>query len=160
MERDYEYSRYEDDPRDRDDRRYRDYRERPMERSRRNRRRRPRPRPQSWSQSRSRSPSFTHRRKENPKHWSRNQLWAYLRSKGENMKKWDGQPTSKLEARVRELKQKDTDKTVVYVVDADFLEKKLRSSKHKKMEVHFDDGKKASKKSKSKSNNECSDQDQ
>ncbi|XP_029819365.1 neurofilament heavy polypeptide-like [Manacus vitellinus] len=158
-ERDYEYSRYEDDLRDREDRRYRDYQERPMGRSRRDRQRRPRPRPRSWSRSCSRSLSFTRRRKENSKRGSRNQLWAYLRSKGENMKKWDGEPTSKLEARVRELKRKKTDKKVVYVVDGDFLEEKLRSPKHEKMEVHFDNGKK-SKKSKSNSDDECSDQDQ
>ncbi|KAJ7414759.1 hypothetical protein BTVI_40275 [Pitangus sulphuratus] len=63
---------------------------------------------------------------------------------GENMKKWDGQPTSKLGARVRELKQKEANKKFVYVVNADFLEKQLQSPRHKKAEVHFRDNKKAS----------------
>ncbi|KAJ7395961.1 hypothetical protein BTVI_149713 [Pitangus sulphuratus] len=125
MERDYEYSIYEDDPRDRDGRSYRDYRERSME--------------LSWRQS-------------------RNQLWTYIHIKAENMRKWDGKPTSKLETRVRELKQNDTDKKIVYVVDTEFLEKKLQSPKHKKMEVCFDNDKKASKNAKS--DHKCSDQDQ
>ncbi|KAJ7399488.1 hypothetical protein BTVI_114286 [Pitangus sulphuratus] len=79
---------------------------------------------------------------------------------GKNMKKWDGEPTSKLEARVRELKRKETNKKFVYVVDADFLEKQLRSPRHKKTEVCFCDDKKASGGAKRKSDSECSDKDQ
>ncbi|KAJ7409508.1 hypothetical protein BTVI_56329 [Pitangus sulphuratus] len=63
---------------------------------------------------------------------------------GENMKKCDGEPTSKLEARVRELKWKEADKKFVCVVDTDFFEKQLRCPRHKKAEVHFRDDKKAS----------------
>ncbi|KAJ7428324.1 hypothetical protein BTVI_00958 [Pitangus sulphuratus] len=144
MERPYEYSRYEDDYRD-----YRDYRDRPIKRFQ------PLFRPRSCFRPRSRSPSLARGRRGNPRRRSRNQLWSYLRSKGENMK-WDGEPTSKIEARVRELQQKETNKKVVYMVDADVLQ----SSKHKKMEVRFDNNKKASKKAKSKSDNEYSDQDQ
>jgi len=33
-------------------------------------------------------------------------LWFYLRDHGEDMRKWDGKPTSSLEARVRELRGK------------------------------------------------------
>jgi len=33
----------------------------------------------------------------------RDTLWFYLRDHGEDMRKWDGKPTSALEARVREL---------------------------------------------------------
>ncbi|KAJ7411148.1 hypothetical protein BTVI_50951 [Pitangus sulphuratus] len=117
MERDHEYSSYEVDYEDRD---YRDYRDRPVKQSRP----RAQPPPRSWSRSRSRTPPLTHRR-EGPKRKSCNQLWSYLRKQGENMKKWDGEPTSKLEARVRELKRKETNKKFVYVVDADFLEKQL-----------------------------------
>ncbi|KAJ7408136.1 hypothetical protein BTVI_60726 [Pitangus sulphuratus] len=71
---------------------------------------------------------------------------------GENMKKWDWEPTSKLEVRVRELKRKEVNKKIVYVVDADFLEKKLLSPRHKKAEVFFHDDKKASGVAKRKSN--------
>ncbi|KAJ7401876.1 hypothetical protein BTVI_91840 [Pitangus sulphuratus] len=78
---------------------------------------------------------------------------------GDNMKKWDGESTSKLEARVRELKQNEVNKKFVYVVDADFLEKQLRSPRHKKAEVHFRD-KKASDGAKRKSDSECYDKDQ
>ncbi|KAJ7397836.1 hypothetical protein BTVI_131596 [Pitangus sulphuratus] len=120
MERDYEYSGYEDDYEDRDDRDYQDYRDRPVKQSRPQ----ARPQPRSWSRSWSRTPPLTHRR-EGPKCKLHNPLWSYLRKQGENMKKWDWQPTSKLEARVKELKQKETNKKFVYVVDADFVEKQL-----------------------------------
>lgn len=33
-------------------------------------------------------------------------LWFYLRDHGEDMRKWDGKPTSALEQRVRELKRR------------------------------------------------------
>ena len=36
----------------------------------------------------------------------RGTLWFYLRDHGEAMRKWDGKPTSSLEARVRELRGK------------------------------------------------------
>jgi len=36
----------------------------------------------------------------------RGTLWFYLRDHAEDMRKWDGQPTSNLEARVRELRGK------------------------------------------------------
>jgi len=36
----------------------------------------------------------------------RGTLWFYLRDHGEDMRKWDGKPTSSLEARVRELRGK------------------------------------------------------
>jgi len=36
----------------------------------------------------------------------RGTLWFYLRDQGEDMRKWDGKPTSSLEARVRELRGK------------------------------------------------------
>ncbi|RMC20137.1 hypothetical protein DUI87_00983 [Hirundo rustica rustica] len=32
-------------------------------------------------------------------------LWSFLREHGEDMRKWDGKPTSSLAARVRELKR-------------------------------------------------------
>ncbi|KAJ7407624.1 hypothetical protein BTVI_62526 [Pitangus sulphuratus] len=44
---------------------------------------------------------------------------------GENMKKWDGEPISKLEARVKELKQKEANIKVIYMVDADVLGNEL-----------------------------------
>jgi len=37
---------------------------------------------------------------------ARGTLWFYLRDHGEDMRKWDGKPTSSLEARVRELRGK------------------------------------------------------
>jgi len=37
-------------------------------------------------------------------------LWFYLRDHGEDMRKWDGKPTSSLEARVRELRGKTVTK--------------------------------------------------
>ena len=36
----------------------------------------------------------------------RGTLWFYLRDHGEDMRNWDGKPTSSLEARVRELRGK------------------------------------------------------
>jgi len=36
----------------------------------------------------------------------RGTLWLYLHDHGEDMRKWDGKPTSSLEARVRELRGK------------------------------------------------------
>ncbi|TRZ13650.1 hypothetical protein HGM15179_013466 [Zosterops borbonicus] len=36
----------------------------------------------------------------------RGNLWSFLREHGEDMKKWDGKPTSSLAARVRELKRR------------------------------------------------------
>ncbi|XP_051647279.1 uncharacterized protein LOC127472742 [Manacus candei] len=142
-ERDEPYGRfdYEDDYGDHRDRRYRN---RSADRSR--------PRSRSWSRSRSRSPSVTRRRSENPKRRSkRNELWSYLRAHGENMSKWDGEPTSRLEARVKELKRKEADKKVVYVVDADFFEKELRSPRRRGSGVRFQDDRKASAKPKQRS---------
>ncbi|KAJ7416688.1 hypothetical protein BTVI_34979 [Pitangus sulphuratus] len=131
------------------DRDYRDYRDRSVEWSRSQSR--------SWSWSRSRSPSFT-RRRENPK---RRSLWSYLRNQGEDMRKWDGEPTSKLEATVRELRRKNANKKVIYVVDADVLERKLPSLRCiLASEVRFHDDKKSSHEAQQRSDSECSDQDQ
>ncbi|KAJ7395259.1 hypothetical protein BTVI_156864 [Pitangus sulphuratus] len=137
-EGDYKYSSYEDNYEDRDNSVSRDYRDTPVKRSRPQ----ARPQPQSWSRSRSTTPPPTCRRK-GPKRESHNQLWSYLRKQGENMKKWDRQPTSKLQVRVKELKRKEANKKLVFVVDADFVEKQLQSPQHKKGEVHFPDNKKA-----------------
>ena len=53
---------------------------------------------------RQQSPAQT---RENPGRTPRGTLWFYLRDHGEDMRKWDGEPTSALAARVRELR-KDT----------------------------------------------------
>ncbi|XP_074884057.1 uncharacterized protein LOC142031085 [Buteo buteo] len=44
------------------------------------------------------------------KYTRRANLWFYLRDYGEDMRKWDGKPTSVLDARVRELRDKATRK--------------------------------------------------
>ncbi|KAM9591500.1 uncharacterized protein ACIBXB_006301 [Morphnus guianensis] len=44
------------------------------------------------------------------KYRRRANLWFYLRDHGEDMRKWDGKPTSVLDARVRELREKATRK--------------------------------------------------
>ncbi|XP_054671609.1 uncharacterized protein LOC129202590 [Grus americana] len=46
------------------------------------------------------------RGKGSPRYMSRGTLWFFLRDQGEDMRKWDGEPTFKLEARVRELRGK------------------------------------------------------
>ncbi|XP_039240626.1 uncharacterized protein LOC120323903 [Pipra filicauda] len=46
------------------------------------------------------------RGKESPRQMTRGALWFFLCDQGEDMRKWDGEPTFKLEARVRELKEK------------------------------------------------------
>ncbi|KAJ7423913.1 hypothetical protein BTVI_08141 [Pitangus sulphuratus] len=132
----YDHSKYEDDYGDCKDRYYRD---RSSKQSRLQSR--------SWSQSRSRSPSITYRRRESPTCKLHNKLWAYLRAQGENIRKWDGETTSKLAARVRELKSKK-----VYMVNADVLERRQQSPRRRKTEVCFRDDKKASDKPQQRSN--------
>ena len=46
---------------------------------------------------------FPARGREYPRRTPRGTLWFYLRDHGEDMRKWDGQPTSTLAARVNEL---------------------------------------------------------
>ncbi|TRZ05874.1 hypothetical protein HGM15179_021233 [Zosterops borbonicus] len=46
------------------------------------------------------------RGKGNPKHRPRGELWFFLHDQAEDMRKWDGEPTFKLEACVRELRGK------------------------------------------------------
>ncbi|GAB0203300.1 hypothetical protein GRJ2_002795600 [Grus japonensis] len=46
------------------------------------------------------------RGKGSPRHMPCGALWFFLRDQGEDMRKWDGEPTFKLEARVRELRGK------------------------------------------------------
>uniref|UniRef100_A0A803W2W0 Uncharacterized protein n=1 Tax=Ficedula albicollis TaxID=59894 RepID=A0A803W2W0_FICAL len=46
------------------------------------------------------------RGKGSPKRRPRGELWFFLRDQGEDMRKWVGEPTFKLEARVRELRGK------------------------------------------------------
>ncbi|RMC06553.1 hypothetical protein DUI87_15990 [Hirundo rustica rustica] len=48
--------------------------------------------------------------KESPRHMTRGALWFFLCDQGEDMRKWDGEPTFKLEARARELREKRAEK--------------------------------------------------
>jgi len=61
-------------------------------------------------------------------------LWFYLRDHGEDMRKWDGNPTSSLEARLRELRGKT-------ITKGDSLRKNatpVSSSQHSRPGTQFD----------------------
>ena len=67
-------------------------------------------------------------------------LWFFLRDQGEDMRKWDGEPTFKLEARVRELRgktavKKGPPKKSVSVVAVETQEGNRRSPRHRRTEI-------------------------
>lgn len=124
---------------------YRDYRDGPKGRS------------QSWP--RSRSPSVI-RRRENPRSGTRGELWFYLLDQGENMRKWDGEPTSKLEARVKELRRKKMNRKAVHAIDADASERKSQFPRRRKTDTHLHEDGNTSDGERHGSESECSDQEQ
>lgn len=80
------------------------------------------------------------RGKGSPRRMPRGTLWFFLRDQGEDMRKWDGEPTFKLEARVRELRGKTAvkkgspKKKAVSVVAVEAQEGTQRSSRHRRTE--------------------------
>ncbi|GAB0206427.1 hypothetical protein GRJ2_003108300 [Grus japonensis] len=85
------------------------------------------------------------RGKGSPRRMPRGTLWFFLRDQGEDMRKWDGEPTFKLEARVRELRgktavKKGTPKKAVSVVAAETQEGKQRSPRCKTKITSLDPG--------------------
>ncbi|XP_010567620.1 PREDICTED: uncharacterized protein LOC104832910, partial [Haliaeetus leucocephalus] len=81
------------------------------------------------------------RGKGSPRRMPRGTLWFFLRDQGEDMRKWDGEPTFKLEARVRELRGKTAvkkgspKKKAVSVVAVEAQESTQRSSRHRRTET-------------------------
>ena len=71
----------------------------------------------------------------------RGTLRFFLRDRGEDMRKWDGEPTFKLEARVRELRGKTAvkkgspKKKAVSVVAVEAQESTQRSCRHRRTET-------------------------
>ncbi|KAJ7412570.1 hypothetical protein BTVI_45972 [Pitangus sulphuratus] len=53
------------------------------------------------------------------KAWQIDYITLLQTCQGGNMKKWDGEPTSKLEAQVQEVRRKKTNKKAVHVVDTE-----------------------------------------
>ena len=89
---------------------------------------------------RSQSPPAPVRRKGSPRRMPRGTLWFILRDQGEDMRKWDGEPTFKLEARVRELRgktavKKGSPKKSVSVVAVETQEGNQRSPRHRRTEI-------------------------
>ncbi|KAJ7412734.1 hypothetical protein WISP_94758 [Willisornis vidua] len=116
----------------------------------------------SYSRSRSWSPHAAHEKTGRPKSKTQNKcglLGGLLRKLGENMNKWDGEPTSKLEARLQELKQKLAGKKAVHIVEAKTQEKKHRLPRCKRNNSVNSDGE-ASDRASLKSNGEYSDEEQ
>ncbi|KAJ7415256.1 hypothetical protein BTVI_38842 [Pitangus sulphuratus] len=66
-------------------------------------------------------------------------MCAWSTEEGEDMKKWDGEPTSKLEAQVREIRRKKANKNVIHLVDAEASRKNQRPLRCKKTEIKDDD---------------------
>ncbi|XP_049649778.1 uncharacterized protein LOC126035320 [Accipiter gentilis] len=83
------------------------------------------------------------RGKGSPRCMPRGTLWFFLRDQGEDMRKWDGEPTFKLEARVRELRGKTAvkkgspKKKAVSVVAVEAQESTQRSSRPRRTETTF-----------------------
>ncbi|XP_010568992.1 PREDICTED: uncharacterized protein LOC104833793 [Haliaeetus leucocephalus] len=81
------------------------------------------------------------RGKGSPRHMPRGTLWFFLRDQGEDMRKWDGEPTFKLEARVCELRGKTAvkkgspKKKAVSIVAVEAQESNQRSSRHRRTET-------------------------
>ncbi|XP_061852038.1 uncharacterized protein LOC133625402 [Colius striatus] len=91
------------------------------------------------SASRIQSSTVPTRGKGSPRRRStpRNELWLFLRGQGEDMRKWDGEPTFKLEARVRELRgkaavRKGPPKRAVSRVAAKTKEDNQQSPRHRR----------------------------
>ncbi|XP_075595208.1 uncharacterized protein LOC142599193 [Balearica regulorum gibbericeps] len=105
------------------------------------------------------------RGKGSPRHMPRGTLWFFLRDQGEDMRKWDGEPTFKLEARVRELRgktavKKGTPKKAISVVATETREGKQRSPRRKTKITSLDPGEGTSGLSPRGSDSEYSDQEQ
>ncbi|XP_010561942.1 PREDICTED: uncharacterized protein LOC104829417 [Haliaeetus leucocephalus] len=81
------------------------------------------------------------RGKGSPRRMPRGTLWFFLRDQGEDMRKWDGEPTFKLEARVRELRGKTAvkkgspKKKAASVIAGEAQESTQRSSRHRRTET-------------------------
>ena len=96
----------------------------------------------------------------------RGTLWFFLHDQGEDMRKWDGEPTFKLEARVRELRgktavKKGTPKKSVSVVAVETQEGNQRSPRHRRTEItSLDSGEGTSGLALKGSDSEYSDQEQ
>ncbi|GAB0209721.1 hypothetical protein GRJ2_003437800 [Grus japonensis] len=80
------------------------------------------------------------RGKGSPRRMPRGALWFFLRDQGEDMRKWDGEPTFKLEARVRELRgktavKKGTPKKAVSVVAAETQEGNQQTPRYRTTEI-------------------------
>ena len=70
----------------------------------------------------------------------RGTLWFFLRDQGEDMRKWDGEPTFKLEAHVHELRGKrpakyGSPKKAVSLVAVETQEDNQRSPRHRRTEI-------------------------
>ncbi|KAJ7413213.1 hypothetical protein BTVI_43881 [Pitangus sulphuratus] len=98
---------------------------------------------------RSQSPPLPLRRKGNPKNRLRGELCFFLRDQGDDMKKWDGEPTRKLEAQARELRRKKSNKKTPRK-----NQQLLRCRKTEVTDEETSDG------ATQKSDSECSDQEQ
>ncbi|GAB0208081.1 hypothetical protein GRJ2_003273800 [Grus japonensis] len=77
------------------------------------------------------------RGKGSPRRMPRGALWFFLRDQGEDMRKWDGEPTFKLEARVRELRGKTAvkKKKAVSVVAAETQEGNQQTPRYRTTEI-------------------------
>ena len=70
----------------------------------------------------------------------RGALWFFLREQGEDIRKWDGEPPLKLEARVRDLRgktavEKGPPKKAVGLVAVETQEGNQRSPRHRRTEI-------------------------
>uniref|UniRef100_A0A8U7N6I3 Uncharacterized protein n=1 Tax=Corvus moneduloides TaxID=1196302 RepID=A0A8U7N6I3_CORMO len=104
------------------------------------------------------------RGKGSPKRRPRGELWFFLRDQGEDMRKWVGEPTFKLEARVRELRGKKavkrSPKKTASVVATERQEGNQRFPRHKRTKItSFHPGEGTSDLASRRSDSEYSDQE-
>ena len=89
---------------------------------------------------RSQSPPVPGTGRGSPRRMLRGALWFFLREQGEDIRKWDGEPPFKLEARVRDLRgktavEKGPPKKAVGLVAVEMQEGNQQSPRHRRTEI-------------------------